>query len=227
VQRNRGIDRLAGTVDAIVFLDDDFWMSRFYLQAVETILESDASIVGMTGHVLADGATTAGISVAEADAMLQEADKAPQPQQRRRDVADTYGCNMAFRASAIGAIRFDERMPLYGWQEDVDFSAQVGRGARTIWTDELRGVHLGTKSGKTSGVRFGFSQAVNPLYVCSKGNMPLHRAGKLIAKNVLANAAKSFAPEPNIDRRGRLRGNLLGFAHLISGKLKPEHVLTL
>jgi hypothetical protein len=32
---------------------------------------------------------------------------------------------MAFRYQAIDGERFDENLPLYGWQEDVDFAAAL------------------------------------------------------------------------------------------------------
>jgi glycosyltransferase involved in cell wall biosynthesis len=225
-QRNNGIDYLSGRVDIVVFLDDDFWMSSSYLEELERLFDSDGSIVGSTGKIVADGATSAGFSVAEAEAML----RGHQAQLHRKhprvaDVPDTYGCNMAFRMSCIGAIRFDERLPLYGWQEDVDFSAQIRKTGRLVRSDRTWGVHLGTKMGKTSGLRFGYSQIINPLYVYRKGNMSLAAAGSLILRNVIANSIKSVFPEPYIDRRGRLRGNLTGLAHVLQGRLDPIYVL--
>jgi hypothetical protein len=79
--------------------------------------------------------------------------------------------------------------------------------------------------GKTSGLRFGYSQIINPLYVYRKGNMSLAAAGSLILRNVIANSIKSVFPEPYIDRRGRLRGNLTGLAHVLQGRLDPIYVL--
>jgi hypothetical protein len=46
-------------------------------------------------------------------------------------------------------------------------------------------------------------------------------------RNLLANAAKSFWSEPYIDRRGRLRGNMLAAWHLLRGKVEPEYILNL
>jgi hypothetical protein len=87
----------------------------------------------------------------------------------------------------------------------------------------LRGVHLGLKAGRVSGVRFGYSQVVNPIYLIRKGTVPVSFALPLILRNVAANILRSLRPEPHVDRRGRLRGNLRGFFHLLRGRVEPEH----
>jgi len=50
------------------------------------------------------------------------------------DIYGTYGCNMTFRLKPIrsNAILFDENLPLYGWQEDIDFSLRVGPYGRIV-----------------------------------------------------------------------------------------------
>jgi GT2 family glycosyltransferase len=228
VQRNRGIDYVQQRTDIVLFLDDDFWMGTNYLEVLSDIF-SDPGIACVTGYVLADGATTAGFSPAEADQMLARYEAAlPIPRKfTAKEKPDAYGCNMAFRSASLNEVRFDERLPLYGWQEDVDFSAQTKAAGRIIWTDALWGVHLGTKAGKTSGRRFGYSQVINPFYVVSKGNMSLPRATRLVLNNMLANLRGCIIHEPHIDRRGRLYGNLRGLAHLAVGRIDPEYILKL
>jgi glycosyltransferase involved in cell wall biosynthesis len=228
-QRNAALAFLRDRgVDVVLFIDDDFWMSTTYLCELERIFVADEGIVAVTGFVLADGATTAGISVVDAEKCLDDYVHTQRPKELIiRDVPTTYGCNMAFRTSQILSLRFDERLPLYGWQEDVDFSAQLRGRGRIIWTNSLWGVHLGTKKSKVSGVRFGYSQVINPLFIFRKGNMPLRRAAYLICKNIAANAAKSVHPEQYVDRWGRLKGNLIGLLDVLSGKLDPMRVLKL
>jgi GT2 family glycosyltransferase len=225
VQRNRGIDHLQQSTDILLFLDDDFWMSNNYLEVLSRIF-LDPGIACVTGYVLADGATTPGFSPADAEQMLSrhEASLPANNEFTVREKSDAYGCNMAFRSASLKAIRFDERLPFYGWQEDVDFSAQTKAAGRIIWTDALWGVHLGTKTGKTSGRRFGYSQVINPFYVVSKGNMSLPRASRLVLNNMLANLRGCIIREPHIDRRGRLWGNLRGLAHLAIGRIDPEYI---
>ena len=139
----------------------------------------------------------------------------------------TYGCNMAFRAASIGSQRFDERLPLYGWQEDLDFCGGLRGRGRIVRTNRVWGVHLGAKRGKGSEVRLGYSQIINPAYIVRKGNMSIAYASRLVSKNLLANLVKSIRPESYIDRRGRLRGNLIGMFHLVTGRLTPEYALKL
>ena len=226
-QRNAGLAFLRGRVDIVLFIDDDFWMSTTYLQELLRIFSANEDIVATTGSVLADGVTNSGISIAEAEKYLEDYMQGPRPKEIIKDVPDTYGCNMAFRASKILDLQFDERLPLYGWQEDVDFSAQLRGRGRIVWTNALWGVHLGTKKGKVSGVRFGYSQVINPLFIFKKGNMSLQRAAFLICKNIAANASKSIYPELYVDRWGRLKGNMIGLLHALSGKLDPMRVLKL
>jgi GT2 family glycosyltransferase len=228
-QRNRGIEYLTGRVEVILFLDDDFWMAKNYIAELAGMFANNERIAGITGHVIADGAVSSGFSVSEAEMLLAQYDTRHIKEAIFiRDVPDAYGCNMAFRVSSIGEIRFDEHLPLYGWQEDVDFSAQVRKiSGRIVRTNIIWGIHLGTKMGKTSGIRFGYSQIINPLYVFRKGNMSLSSAALIMFKNVAANLAKSAIPEPYIDRRGRLRGNLTGIYHLLQGRLDPTYILRL
>ena len=117
---------------------------------------------------------------------------------------DLYGCNMACRMSAVGDASFDERLVLYGWMEDKDFSRTVGRKGRLVESGTMAGVHLGIKSGRTPGKKYGYSQVVNPWYLHKKGMLSAGEAGSKILRPVLMNAARSIRPEKHIDRRGRL-----------------------
>jgi hypothetical protein len=49
----------------------------------------------------------------------------------------------------------------------------------------------------------------------------------LILKNIAANAAKSLYPERYVDRSGRLKGNMIGLLHVLSGRLDPMRALKL
>jgi hypothetical protein len=134
---------------------------------------------------------------------------------------------MSVRCAVIGETRFDERLVLYGWQEDIDFTSQLRRHGRVVSISTLKGVHLGMKSGKVSGQRFGFSQVVNPIYLIRKGTVPATFALPLMFRNIASNLARSFWSESYIDRRGRLRGNFRGILHILSGRAAPENVTKL
>lgn len=227
-QRNAGIEALDDTVDVIVFFDDDFLPSRYWLENVRSLFASAADIVAVTGHALADGSKTAGLTWEEAARLVERADRQPkQPPGSIKENFSPIGCNMAFRVSAIGELRFDERLVLYAWQEDTDFGARIAKRGRRVFCDALWGVHLGTKGGRTSGCRLGYSQMVNPRYLIAKGTMRPLKAIELAGRNLLANASRALYPEPYIDRRGRLHGNLIGLWDVATGRWRPERAAEL
>jgi hypothetical protein len=131
---------------------------------------------------------------------------------------------MAYRVSAIGSTRFDERLKLYAWQEDIDFAASLHDRGRVVKTFAFAGVHMGIKSGRTPGKRLGYSQVINPSYLARKGTMRVGFAAKLIIRNVVANHLKSLRPEPWVDRLGRAKGNWIGLADLLRGRVTPERI---
>ncbi|ODT65230.1 MAG: hypothetical protein ABS75_32565 [Pelagibacterium sp. SCN 63-23] len=92
-------------------------------------------------------------------------------------------------------------------------------------SNALLGVHLGTKSGRNSGVKLGYSQIANPIYLWRKGTFPMRRAVAPIFRNVISNLVKCLHPEPWIDRKGRLRGNIIAFTDLAKGKMIPTRIL--
>jgi hypothetical protein len=76
-------------------------------------------------------------------------------------------------------------------------------------------------------LRLGYSQVANVAYLARKGTVPSPFLLKVASKNLMANLVRSVRPEPFVDRRGRLRGNLIGIGDLIRGRLKPERILTM
>ena len=227
-QRNRALDALDGKADYVVFLDDDYVASKFALEGIESFFQANDDIVGMTGHVLHDDIKGAGMPYQEACRIVEAYDQQPRPKARvLKEVDDLYGCNMAYRASAIGDTRFDEALPFYGWLEDVDFSNRLQDRGRLVLTNAFAGVHCGVKSARSPGLRLGYSQIANPLYLVGKGSMSRSAAYTLMSKNLLANHARTLMPEPWVDRWGRVRGNWLAIGHLVSGKLSPEYITRL
>ncbi|MBB2206014.1 glycosyltransferase family 2 protein [Gluconacetobacter takamatsuzukensis] len=215
--------------DVVMFFDDDFLADPHYLQAVEAHMAANDRTVVVTGAVLADGIKGPGLGVAEGRAILaaraqEGGPSAPEP------VFTGYGCNMALRLAPMRAfdLWFDERLPLYGWQEDVDLSRRLAAHGDVRLLPDARGVHLGVKRGRSSGIKLGYSQVANPLYIAAKGEgYPRTRAWEHIMRNLLSNVAKALRPEPYIDRRGRLAGNMLAFFDLVRGRMTPERAATL
>jgi glycosyltransferase involved in cell wall biosynthesis len=226
-QRNT-ILSAAADADVIVFFDDDYFPQANYLEEVESIFLDHADVVALTGRPMQDGANGPGVD-AEIALRLISADVSTPSVPVLAPTYGTYGCNMSFRMEPIRrhGVLFDENLPLYGWQEDIDFSRQLAPFGRIVDANVLRGVHLGTKGGRTSGARFGYSQIANPVYLIRKGTMSLGFAAPLMWRNVLANVGKSFRPEPWIDRRGRLWGNWLALCDLVTRRMSPQRILDL
>ncbi|MCJ8145235.1 glycosyltransferase family 2 protein [Ancylobacter sp. A5.8] len=226
-QRNRGLSLCEARTDIVAFLDDDFVPADTYLAALERAFAQHSDYAVVTGNVLADGACGPGLSFDEALARLASHRRLFPSVPRVEDRAGAYGCNMSVRASLIRGLRFDERLPLYGWQEDTDFTSQLRSRGRIVCVEDLLGVHLGVKGGRVSGVRLGYSQVVNPVYLMGKGTMTPGYGLRLICRNLAANTTKSLKPEPYIDRRGRLMGNLIGCVHVLTRRADPEYILKL
>lgn len=222
-QRNHGLDRVEGRADIVVFFDDDFLPAADYLEQIERLFADQPRIAGVTGDLIADGVKGVGITFDEALALLA-ADRPPDA----RVVAPIralYGCNMAVRMAMATGVRFDEALPLYGWQEDIDYSVRLKPHGELVEAHFARGVHMGNKGGRTSGKRLGYSQVANPIYLTRKGTMLSGMATDLILRNVGSNLLRSLWSEPWIDRRGRLLGNLIAAADLLRGRLDPRRIL--
>ncbi|WP_230482073.1 glycosyltransferase family 2 protein [Sphingomonas sp. Leaf21] len=223
-QRNSGIEALTTAPDIVAFFDDDYVPGARCIEGIARVFADHADLAGTSGHLLADGIHNAGIDYPSARAMVDRFDAEQTDIDTTLDPAgDTYGCNMAFRRSAIGDVRFDEHLPLYAWQEDVDFSRRLkGRMART---SAFAGVHQGAKSGRTMGHKLGYSQVANPLYLMRKGTMPIGKALWLMTRNVGSNHVKAFRPEPWVDRKGRVVGNWRAVRDLLTGRMRPDRIL--
>jgi GT2 family glycosyltransferase len=229
VQRNLGMEAILSSSDLVAFFDDDYLPSRYALEGIAAFFSAHPDVVGINGRLLADGINSAGISFADACQLIDAHDA-----HHREDIAikallpdGLYGCNMVYRISAIGAARFDPQLPLYAWQEDLDFGVQVRARGLLAKTEAFVGVHRGVKGGRTSGVRLGYSQIANPYYLCRKGTMRWGFALRLMLRNFAANHAKAFRAEPWVDRLGRVKGNWLALGHLLTGKIAPGVILTL
>jgi GT2 family glycosyltransferase len=226
-QRN-AILAAATAADVVLFLDDDFLAAPAYLAVIEAVMLARPDCVVATGTVIADGAKGPGITVAEARALLA-ADAPPPDPLAVVPHFNGYGCNMAFRMAPVRAhgITVDEALPLYAWYEDIDVTRRLGAHGAILRLAGARGVHLGVKVGRTPGLRLGYSQVVNPVYLARKGSFPWSHAVPSAARHCLINLLRSVAPEPHVDRFGRFRGNMRGLWDLIRGRAHPGRILEL
>jgi GT2 family glycosyltransferase len=228
VQRNRGMEHVLRDSDIVVFFDDDFLPAKDALAEIARLFEGNEDIIGATGNVLSDGVKRGGVPYDEAVEILAKYEHARQSTPVVNiDTDAAYGCNMAFRTAAIGACRFDEKLPLYAWQEDVDFTGQLLAKGRMVKTTAFSGVHRGVSKGRSPGLALGYSQIVNPAYLMRKGTMRRKKALLLMMKNFIANHAMLLFPEPLIDRAGRSHGNWLGLWDVVTGQSDPGKILHL
>ncbi len=226
-QRNRVLDAVRDC-DAVLFLDDDFLAAPEWLSVLGRVLRARPECAVATGTVIADGAKGPGIAPDRARAILA-ADTPPADPLAAEPAFNGYGCNMALRLDPVFAhgLRFDENLPLYAWYEDIDLTRRMLPHGRILRLAGARGVHLGTKAGRVPGVRLGYSQVVNPIYLARKGSFPWNHAVPSAARHVLVNLLKSARPEPEVDRWGRFRGNLRGLRDLATGRADPRRILDL
>jgi glycosyltransferase involved in cell wall biosynthesis len=224
-QRNTALANLPDGMEIVAFFDDDFIADKNWLAVAAQTFRDETQVIGFTGHVVADGVTGPGITFDEGLRLVETANVSIGTW---IEPYSPYGCNMAFRIDAIGETRFDERLVLYGWLEDRDFAAALAkRGGHFVKCGAAFGVHMGVKSGRVSGERFGYSQIVNPLYMLRKGTMTITNVINHISCNVASNFGRLPWPEPFVDRRGRVKGNLIAIFDILRGRLHPERAALL
>jgi GT2 family glycosyltransferase len=226
IQRNAGMAALTSAPDIVAFFDDDYVPSRYCLEGIAKAFAEQPDLVVASGTLLADGINSPGLPYEDARRMVDAFDGSHQwHAPRLKRVSGAYGCNMAYRASAITGEAFDERLPLYGWQEDIDFSRRIARRGRMGKSNLFTGVHQGAKGGRTSGRKLGYSQVVNIVYLMRKGTMPAGKGALLLVRNIVANHIRALLPEPWVDRKGRIVGNWQALADCLKGEVKPERIL--
>jgi len=225
-QRNGAIRHLNGRVDIIIFFDDNFVPSPYWIERCLQLFNNHPNVVGLDGTVVLDGATGIDVSWEQAESAVAAADSPDLQAYPITNEPYIYGCNMAYRLSAIENIHFDERM-IFGRLEDRDFSVRVSRVGQLIRSGSMFGAHLGMRSGRVSGKRMGFAQVINAWYLYDKGVLSKKEAWLHSVKALLSNSVKSLWRDVKIDRRGRLIGNLIGFKDLLTGSCQPENVRVL
>lgn len=223
-QRNTALAAVPADIEIVAFFDDDFVPEADWIYEATRLFRDEVDIVGFTGDVIADGIKGPGMSFDTVDRLLSGSGSIKSAS--LIEPFSPYGCNMAFRRSAIGDLRFDERLVLYGWLEDRDFGAALAaKGGRMVKCMAARGIHMGVKGGRIAGTRLGYSQIVNPIYMLRKGTMSYKQVLDHLLRNIASNLVRSLVPEPFIDRRGRLRGNVWGIADVLLGRIAPERAL--
>jgi glycosyltransferase involved in cell wall biosynthesis len=165
-QRNIGIAQSRGEV--LCFLDDDVTMEPDFLSRVYGMLKSPGmhDVGGLTGYDVLNYPSPVTLRwklrwVLGAIPSLQPGDadhlgravpvSFMTPYSGCRSVKWLSGFCIIYRRAAIGALRFDEKLPTYGG-EDRDFSAAIGKQWRLLLCGDLHLRHHCTKEGRDSDV---------------------------------------------------------------------------
>src|SRR5882724_803194 len=153
-QRNAAFEALNRHTDLIAFLDDDIELCRSYMEEMTRLFESHPEIIVSSGVMLHDGGRSIRITREHAKELCTAKDAVATPGPIQLKSLDFgYGCNFICRYSQAHKFRFDERLPLYGWLEDSDFSYRCTKGLRGPATNvRAYAVHLGWRSGRVSGL---------------------------------------------------------------------------
>lgn len=224
-QRNAAIAMIPDDVAYVAFFDDDCIPHAAYLSRAISHLAADPRVVGLTGRVLLDGARRQAVELDTARNVLAEFLVG---NGTVSEAASLYGCNFIVRRKVLERETFDERLPLYGWLEDEDFSGRIRALGSLIVASDAVCVHLGFKSGgRTSHKRFGYSQVVNPVYLRQKQSITRMRCARLLTRAIAVNAVLAIMPRGARSRRERLLGNLLGARDSLRRQADPERMLNL
>jgi len=228
LQRNTALDNMTDA-DLVVFLDDDIELCPSYLERMQELFAQNPNLVVASGKMLADGGR--GPEVLREDA-IELCAVAEKTQSRSQEILTQpldygYGCNMVVRGTVAKQNRFDERLSLYAWLEDSDFSYRCTRDAGPPVTNlSAMCVHLGWRGGRISGLRMGYSQIINPIYLWRKAKVfPLrHVVIQYWSRCLVANFVGVVWSKPEEERVNRLRGNARAFWHLLTGKCDPMFI---
>jgi glycosyltransferase involved in cell wall biosynthesis len=211
----------------VLFLDDDVELDTRYIDNMEALFDSRHEIVLASGHAVLDRfeARTM-VTRSVAIRALKESATAGGVEDSPRWIR---GHNMFVRTEVARNVGFDERLPLYGLYEDLDFLSRCQRYGKAVHNRDARLVHLGILSGRINDVRLGYSQFANSWYLVNKGiwkaGIVLRIWARELAKNLLRSCIISSTEL--CDRRARLKGNLFAIADLCRGRLDPENILNL
>jgi GT2 family glycosyltransferase len=211
-----------------LFLDDDVEIAPNFIESMESLLDEVEDVVVATGFVVVDGVRRdAGVDRKSARAAVLNYVR----EREDCDCEEGYGCNLFVRTRMFDQVLFDENLPLYGWLEDLDFSTNCLGYGRIIRNAGTCVAHLGTPIGRISGLKFGYSQIVNPFYLWCKNGKP--RLTNVVFAHWLVPVARNLRRTLmrvhgiRSDRTGRFKGNMIGFRHLLAGKVDPSYILQL
>lgn len=220
-QRNYGLSKLQKDHDVVIFVDDDLFVHENYVDNIVRNFHDDPELVLVMGHILQNGDISAGEAI---DLLKEPVDRSRGCVITTARWGEVYGANMAFRGDFFKSHSFDERLPQYSYMEDVDIGTLARRQGKVGYSYDAVCVHLRTPSGRVNYVKLGFCEVTNPVYLASKGTIPMSAAVlQHCIKIPIANLLKGIFLGERA-RRDRLSGNLTAFSMLLRGRIYPEHL---
>jgi len=214
---NEALDMVGSGYDHVIFFDDDYLPSRFWIERAAQLFAASPEFVAIAGENIIQHTDSHGVSLSEAQSILQWCDGLETTSQAISPRGSSYLGNIAIRGAALDKIRLDESLPFGSSLADVDFCAKISQRGRIGRAEQLNGVKIDAKTQRENGRKAGFAQIANAAYLARKGSFSRGLTFKLMTRSLAANALHSVRPEPHIDRRGRLLGNLQAFATLLHG----------
>jgi GT2 family glycosyltransferase len=155
--RNAALDR--NSCDVLLFLDDDVELEEDFLEELLQTYAAYPSVVGVSGVVTNYSAPPLALRLWKRIFMLgpfrDDRERfywkaAATSDADVRRVTRLGGGLMSFRATAIGDVRFDERLRGVSDGEDVDFCMHLGPGAELLMNSRARLVHNASPTGRTA-----------------------------------------------------------------------------
>jgi GT2 family glycosyltransferase len=228
-QRNKGIQAIPNDVTYVGCFDDDFELKADYLEQAVAFMNTNLTIVGISGYLIANG----GISREEAKELI--GGYKPDGNSRGRFFSRgkhhiLYGCNMIIRRSVLNYELFDEDLPLYSYGEDYDLSIRLQHYGLIGRFNGCVGVHLATPAGRVREVLRGYSFVANNWYFLKKGVkhqppfMAWTRFWSISAKSTLISLWKLLKDDRSLDWGGRFKGHLLALRDILLRRCHPGRI---
>lgn len=227
-QRNAAMDSIQDDPEMIFFLDDDMEMEDSCVEKLLLTLRERPDASMATCVNVAQGTYAAGTLDRETARRLilerQQVQQSEQSEMPFTSIHAAYGCMMALRGSLRNKVRFDERLPLYGFLEDFDFSLQCRKFGPILQNPNALAVHIEVTQGRMGDKKRGYSEVVNPFYILSK------KTGARWSRVFLGSMRRTLR-SAGLAVKGqgwqRLIGNLMGWANVATLRPDPEKILTM
>lgn len=222
-QRNAALRKVASRAGVVFFFDDDVEIERHYVANMLEMFARHPEVVLASGVNVGLGAPAGTLTRETAKALINR-HAATAPASQIKPMRAVIGCMMAFQARLIGSVAFDERLPLYGYMEDYDFSLQCKQHGELVEVENCLLVHIETSQGRMGSRRRGYSEIVNPIYIWKK------KTGADFVRTMLGSlrrTVRSARRVGDVSGRQQFLGNLMGWKAVLTGEINPEKILYL